>query len=71
LTFDAEKRISWDEYFDHPFFKRNKGEKDLNNKLEKLKIDDKEHKIINVFDYKIEKIIYQNLIETEELQKKK
>ena len=70
LTFDAEKRISWDEYFDHPFFKRNKGEKDLNNKLEKLKIDDKEHKIINVFDYTIEKIIYQNLIETEELQKK-
>ena len=68
LILDPEKRITWKEYFYHPFFK-NKEVEDLNNKLDKLKIDDdKEHKIINVYDYILEKIIYQNDIEREKLK---
>ena len=59
LAFEPEKRISWDEYFEHPFFK-NKVE-DLTNKLDNLSIyDKKEHQVINVYDYVLEKIIDYN-----------
>ena len=59
LTFEADKRISWDEYFKHPFFS-NKVDKvdDLTNKLDNMKIDnEKEHQVINLYDYTLEKII--------------
>ena len=57
LVYEPDKRISWDDYFKHPFF-NNKGVDDLTNKLDKLKIyDEKEHQIINVYDYVLEKMI--------------
>ena len=66
LICDPEKRISWEEYFNHPFFNSNKKVEDLNNKLNKLKINDnKEHKIINFYDFNLEKIICQNDAERE------
>ena len=44
LEYDPDKRISWEEYFAHPFFNHNKGVEDLNKKLEILKIyKEKEH----------------------------
>ena len=69
LICDPEKRISWEEYFNHPFFNSNKKVEDLNNKLNKLnklKINDnKEHKIINFYDFNLEKTICQNDAEIE------
>ena len=58
LTYDPEKRISWEEYFNHPFFKNKKGEEGLNNELDNLKINDKkQNKIIKIHDYTLEKLI--------------
>ena len=69
LIFDPNKRISWEEYFAHPFFNRNKGVEDLTNKLNNMKIyDEKEHQIIKFYDYVLEKIIYQNYIEKETIK---
>ena len=52
LDFDPEKRISWKEYFEHPFFSH------LNEQLDNMKLyDEKKHQIINVFDIKIETIL--------------
>jgi serine/threonine protein kinase len=67
LIIDPAKRISWEEYFNHPFFKE---VEDLNSQLVKLQIDDddKEHQVINFYDYVIEKIIIQNNIEKKNLQ---
>ena len=63
LTFEADKRISWDEYFEHPFF-NNKME-DLTDKLDNLKItDEKEHQVINLYDYVLEKMLYYNAMFT-------
>ena len=67
LIIDPAKRISWEEYFNHPFFKEFE---DLNSQLGKLQIDDdddKEHQIINFYDYVIEKIIIQNNIKKNNL----
>ena len=69
LILDPKKRITWKDYFNHPFFNTNKEVEELNTKLDNLKLyDDKEHKIINVYDYILEKIIYQNNIERENLK---
>ena len=69
LILDPKKRITWKDYFNHPFFNSNKEVEELNKKLNNMKLyDDKEHKIINVYDYILEKIIYQNNIEREKLK---
>ena len=48
LIFDPKQRISWDEYFQHPFFA----------KLDKMKIDNEnKHQVINVYDFNIEKLL--------------
>ena len=61
LIYDANDRISWDNYFNHPFFNINKGVESLNNKLLNLRIyDEKEHQIINFYDNILEKMISQN-----------
>ena len=61
LIYDPDKRISWEEYFDHPFFNSNRQIENLTNKLNNMKInDEKEHQIINFYDYVLEKMIYQN-----------
>ena len=66
LTYDPEKRISWEEYFNHPFFKNKKGEEGLKNDLDNLKINDEnKNKIIKLNDYTLEKLINQNNIEKE------
>ena len=60
LTYYPDERISWDEYFNHPFFK-NSGLGDLNNQLNYLNINEEnEHQIINVYDYDLEKMISFN-----------
>lgn len=54
LKYKPDERISGEEYFAHPFF--NNG--NLTNKLDNSKInDEKEHQIINVYDYILEKMI--------------
>ena len=69
LILDPKKRITWKDYFNHPFFNSNKEVEELNKKLNNMKLyDEKEHKIINVYDYILEKIIYQNNIEREKLK---
>ena len=56
LVFEPDNRISWEEYFEHPFFNNKVG--DLTNKIDNLSIyDKKEHQVINVYDYALEKII--------------
>ena len=56
LVFEPDNRISWEEYFEHPFFNNKVG--DLTNKIDNLSIyDKKEHQVINVYDYVLEKII--------------
>ena len=56
LAFEPDNRISWEEYFEHPFFNNKVG--DLTNKIDNLSIyDKKEHQVINVYDYVLEKII--------------
>ena len=63
LIFDVNRRISWEEYFNHPFFNRNKGVMYLNNQLGNLSIYNKNrYQMINVYDYILEKMIYQNYI---------
>ena len=60
LTYDPDKRISWDDYFNHPFF-NSTGEENLTNKVENLTIyDEKQHQIINLYDYVIEKMVDYN-----------
>ena len=69
LIYDVNKRISWEDYFNHPFFNINKGVQNLSNQLGNLKIyDKKEHQIINLYDYILEKMIYQNYIGKEALK---
>ena len=52
LDFNPKERISWDDYFKHPFFNH------LNEQLDNMKLyDEKKHQIINVFDIKIETIL--------------
>ena len=48
LVNDPEKRISWDEYFSHPFFKNIEENKKINNNKEK--INEEEEKDFN-FDF--------------------
>ena len=56
LVYDPKQRITWEEYFKHPFFTQNQIE-DLTIKLDKTKIyDEKEHQIINVYDYTIDQM---------------
>ena len=60
LRYKPEERISWDEYFEHPFFTHKEVE-DLTNKIDNMKIsDEKEHKIIKVYDYVLEKMLDYN-----------
>ena len=60
LVYDPEKRITWEEYFNHPFFNQNKVD-DLTNKLYNLKIyNENEHQIINVYDFSLEEIVSVN-----------
>ena len=69
LVFNPDKRISWEEYFDHPFFNQNKGVEDLNKKVENLKIyDEKEHQIINYPDRTLEDLISENYKEKETIK---
>ena len=71
LIIDPEKRISWEEYFNHLFFKGNQENEveGLNNQLNKLELDENnEHKIIKFYDYHIENILYQNEIEIRTLE---
>jgi len=57
LMYNPDDRISWDDYFRHPFFTQ-KGVEDLTNQLDKTKIyDEKEHQIINVYDYVLDKMV--------------
>ena len=57
LKFEPEERISWDEYFKHPFFNQKK-EEELNNQQTHMeKYNEKEHQIINVYDFNIEKML--------------
>ena len=68
LVFDVNKRISWDDYFNHPFFKRNKGVDYLNNQMGNLSIyDKKEHQLINIYNSSLDRMIYQNYIGKESL----
>ena len=60
LKYEPDERISWEDYFQHPFFS-NKGVEDLTNKVDNLKInDEKEHKIIHLYDYVLERILVFN-----------
>ena len=60
LKFEPDERISWEDYFQHPFFS-NKGVEDLTNKVDNLKInDEKEHQIIHLYDYVLERILVFN-----------
>ena len=69
LVFNPDKRISWEEYFDHPFFNHNKGVEDLNKKVENLKIDDKkENQIINYPDNTLKNLISKNYEEKETIK---
>ena len=57
LTFDPNKRMSWSEYFNHPFF--NQGN-NLISKFQQLNINNSitnNEKIINVYDYILEKMV--------------
>ena len=57
LKINPDERISWDDYFNHPFFNQ-KIEEDLNHQLDNLKIyDEKKHQIINVYDFVLEKML--------------
>ena len=57
LKYDPDERIEWDDYFNHPFFTQKKLE-DLTNKVDNLKIyDEKEHQIINFYDYNLDLMI--------------
>ena len=57
LKFEPEERISWDEYFKHQFFNQKK-EEELNNQQTHMeKYNEKEHQIINVYDFNIEKML--------------
>ena len=69
LIFDPEKRISWEDYFAHPFFNHNKGVEDLKKKVENLKIyNEKEHQKIDFCDRYLENIIKENYIEKETIK---
>ena len=60
LKYEPDERISWEDYFQHPFFS-NKGVEDLTNKVDNLKINDEnEHKIIHLYDYVLERILVFN-----------
>ena len=60
LKFEPDERISWEDYFQHPFFS-NKEVEDLTNKVDNLKInDEKEHQIIHLYDYVLERILVFN-----------
>ena len=60
LKFEPDERISWEDYFLHPFF-TNKEVDDLTNKIDNLKIyDEKEHQIIHLYDYILERMIVFN-----------
>ena len=74
LIIDPEKRISWEEYFNHQFFKENeKNEKNesLITRFDRMEIEDdnktNEHEIINLYDYILEKTLYQNNEERKQL----
>jgi serine/threonine protein kinase len=57
LKYEPDERISWDDYFQHPFFNQ-KGVEDLTNKIDNLKIyDEKEHQIIHLYDYVLERMV--------------
>ena len=60
LKYEPDERISWEDYFQHPFFS-NKEVEDLTNKVDNLKInDEKEHQIIHLYDYVLERILVFN-----------
>lgn len=57
LIYNPDDRISWDEYFNHPFFNK-KIDENLINKMDNLKInDEKKHQIIKLYDYTLEKMM--------------
>ena len=57
MIYNPDDRISWDEYFNHPFFNK-KIDEDLINKMDNLKInDEKKHQIIKLYDYTLEKMM--------------
>ena len=57
LKFEPDERISWEDYFLHPFFS-NKEVDDLRNKVDNMKIyDEKEHQIIHLYDYVLESMV--------------
>ena len=57
LVYNPQERISWDDYFKHPFFNQKK-EDDLNNQLDNMKIyDEKDHQIINLSDFSLEEML--------------
>ena len=66
LIYEVDKRISWEEYLNHPFF--NNGIENLNSNFSRLTINDSQHKIINIYDYVLEKIIWQNYMEQNTLK---
>ena len=68
LIFDVNRRISWEDYFNHPFFNRNKGVQYVTNQLGNLSISDKGHQMIKVYDYILERMVYQNYIGNESLK---
>jgi len=62
LTFDPKQRLSWTEYFNHPFFHQDQ-EKILIDKFEDFMIneyDEDNEKIIKVYDYHLEKMVIQS-----------
>ena len=69
LIYDPDKRISWEEYFNHPFFNRNKIVENLNNKLNNMKLyNNAEHQLINLYDFMLENIMAQNNKEKEKIK---
>ncbi len=56
LTYDPNKRISWDQYLNHPFF--NKG-RELLKKIQTLVIKEDNY-VIKIYDYILEEMVLQS-----------
>ena len=69
LAFAPDKRISWEEYFNHSFFNINKGLNIINNQFQNLNLYGRRgHQMINLYDYVLEKMVYYNSNEKDMLK---
>ena len=53
LTYDPNKRLNWNDYFNHPFFNREKDDKK----------DNKKEKVIKIYDFILEKMVLHSFYE--------